>query len=368
MDHREGEVLMNPQEKKALALIFILAIGWHLAYGAGYNVPKPFWWDWFTKGPAPTPPIAPPPAAPPPATGVAASLPIQGKVMCVNGTGLKGAIVEAYVDSNGDGIWELVTSMTTSSTPGQEGQFGSGSGVTFTTGQRVLLHVVHGLVDGKKVYGTWALVTIGPKIADLTYHPVGNIAVYVAPSSTAFMDIKLFDSAANLISKSADSPTPLSKSAGQADFKGTIKLVLTGQTWVAFGGEYEEYATNTGYRSRKYGSIVTVEVNRTDIVWSPEAYPGQNWQKVSGTTTTTKYAVMVPRVAVGNEYPATFDLALKLNMASLADDTPVKITIHWYDNSVLADTLNGAGPTTAVSPRPGYTYDYGTDFFVKVVA
>lgn len=358
---------MNPQEKKALALILILAMGWHLAYGAGYNVPKPFWWDWFSKGPAP--PITPPPTTPPPATtGVAASLPIQGKVMCMNGTGLEGATVEAYTDPDGDGIWNLVTSMTTSSTSGQEGQFASGSGVTFTTGEKVLLHVVHGTVDGKKVYGTWASVTIGPKIADLTYHPVGNIAVYVAPSSTSYMDIKLFDSASNAVGETDATATTLSKSAGQADFKGTIKLILTGQTWVAFGGEYQEYSTNTGYRNRKYGSIVTVEANRTDIVWNTEAYAGQGWQKVSGTTTTTKYAVMVPRVAVGNEYPATFDLALKLNMASLADDTPVRITVHWYDNSIFADTLNGAGPTSAVSPRPGYTYDYSQDFFVKVTA
>jgi len=360
---------MGEGEKKLIALILILAVGWHLAYGAGYNVPKPFWWDWG-KG-APQQPAIPGPVttyAPPPATGVPASLPIQGKVMCMNGTGLKGATVEAYVDRDGNGIWDLVTSMITSSTSGSEGQFSSGSGVVFATGERVLLHVVHGTIDGKKVYGTWALVTIGPKIADLTYHPVGNIAVYVAPSSASYLDIKLFDAASNAIGTSDAAATSLSKSAGQADFRGTLKLILTGQTWVAFGGPFKEYPTNTGYKDREINSIVTVEVNRTDIVWDPSAYSGQSWQKVSGTTTTAKYAVIVPRVAVQNEYPATFDLALRLNLNSLPDNTPVKISVHWYDNSVFADTLAGAGPTTAVSPRPGYTYDKAVDFYVKVVA
>jgi len=304
------------------------------------------------------------PAVKPTPTALGNTYPINAMFQCMNGTALEGATVEVYVESKDIAdYWELKASgTTTSSAP--LGKFDSGS-IQFAEGDTVMFHVVAGTYDGKKIVSQWYEKTVPARSPELTYIAFKDpIKVYVAPSSSSTkMDIKLFDKQYTAIGESDAAATSLGKSAGAADFSGEIRLIITGETYVAFGGDKDQPKTDQGHKLRHYQSIVYVEFNRTDISWKQEG-----WTLVSGTSATVKrYARTVDILVCADTQPVSLSIPVAFDATQLADNTAFKATVYWIDQQVFTETV-GAVTVSTVGVNPGYLYAVNQAFYMKAVA
>ena len=291
-----------------------------------------------------------------------AGYPIVFMVLCQNGTGIGGATVEVYVPTAEANVWALKSSATTSSTAGEVGKFTST--ISFAEGSSVLIHVKSGTYSGKKVVQAWFTATVPKKGADATTIVFADpYKADVAPSSSSTkMDMKLFDKSFNAIGESDAAATSISKAAGAADFSGNLQLIIS-ETWTAFGGSYDQPKTDQGHKARSYVSVITVEMNRTDISWK-----SGDWSQVSGTTTTKKYAIVVNRLQAKDTQPVFLTIPIAFDASTLADNTAFKATVHWYDNQ-LFDDIKGGVVITTVGVNDGYTYDAASHtFYLKATA
>jgi hypothetical protein len=296
--------------------------------------------------------------------GVSAYLPIEFMVKCRNGTALEGATVEIYKPGEGD-VWALVGSYVSGTSSGSQGKVAT-SPTRFNTGDKILIHIVHGTYDGKKVTDTWTERTVGAKQADETVLPVEDVVCQVAPSSSSKMDIKLFDKDWNAIGESDAAATSLSLSSGAADwvtYPGTLKLIVN-EKWTGFGGQVVQYKTSQGHEARTWVSVVTWEFNRTDV-----SFASSGWTQVSGTSSSVKkYAKIVDRVEATTSIPVSLEMQIKFKATSLSAGTPFKVTVTWYDFQIWDDVVGNIFNTSEVSPDPAATYSVSQSFYLKVVA
>jgi len=289
--------------------------------------------------------------------------PVKQMFQCMNGTALEGATVEVYIESKDIAdYWELKASGTTS-TSDPKGQFDSGS-IQFAEGDTVMFHVVTGTYDGKKIPSQWYTRTVPARSPELTYIGFKDpIKVYVTPSASSKLDIKLFDKQYTAIGETDAAATSLSKSAGAADFSGEIRLIITAETYVAFGLDSQQPKTDQGHKLRHYQAIVYVEFNRTDISWKQDG-----WTLVSGTSATVKrYARTVDILVCADTQPVSASIPIAFDATQLADNTAFKATIYWEDFQLFTETV-GSVTVSTVGVNPGYNYAINQYFVMKAVA
>jgi len=343
---------MKDSTKMTILVILVLVLLGHMAGVYTLSMTAPYFeWGKVTPTPTPTP------------TPTGKTYPIQAMFQCMNGTALESATVEVYVESKETAdYWELKASGTTSASA-PLGKFDSGA-IQFAQGDVVMFHVVAGTYDGKKVPSQWYTKTVPPRSEELTYIAFKDpIKVYITPSASSKLDIKLFDKQYTAIGESDAAATSLSKSAGAADFTGEIRLIITAQTYVAFGLDSEQPKTDQGHKLRHYQGIVYAEFNRTDISWKQEG-----WTLVSGTSSSVKrYARTVDMLAAADTQPVSLSIPIAFDATQLADDTAFKITVHWIDYQLFSETI-GSVTVSTVGVNCGYNYDISQAFYCKAVA
>ncbi|MEM3476428.1 MAG: hypothetical protein QXF83_06905 [Candidatus Bathyarchaeia archaeon] len=299
----------------------------------------------------------------PPTTGQLGRYPIQFMVKARNGTGIGYAIVEVYHDTDGNGVWELVGTYTADSS----GKVSSGAD-TYLEGERLMVHVKGGTYSGKKVTDTWVEVSAAYKQPDLTYiYLQSDVIAWIAPSSSSYLDIKVFDKDWNAIGESDAAATQLSLASGAADwvtYPGTLKLIIN-QKWTAFGGSIAQPNTNQKHVAKTWVSVVTIEFNRTDISFAS----GGGWTQVSGTSSNVKkFAIRIDRLEATTTIPVSLEIPLKFKATGLPANTPFKMIVSWYDFQIWEDVTGNIFNTSAVEPDPAATYTISKTFYFRVVA
>ena len=297
--------------------------------------------------------------------GASYHLPIIGTVVSnLNSTPLQGLTVNMYTLS-GD-TWNLVASSTSSSTAGSLGQFSS-AGTLFTTGEIVMIQVVHGTATSPvvKVNEVWTQVAVptGQGVSPTSLN-LGNIGVDVIPSSAAHIYEKMFDGSNNAIGTTDATATSLSKASGAADLKGSL-LVYIDQANTAFGASVNVPKTNTGVVARDLHAMVYVEFNvTTGIVMNSLI-----WEKATASNPSyTRYVTTVDRlynyndVSVGKK-----SLDFQVGFSAITTDTPIHMSVGYVDQQLPSQVIGGT-IYAGVSPNPGYNYLDTADFYVTIAA
>ena len=200
------------------------------------------------------------------------------------------------------------------------------------------------------------------------YLPISQspLVVRIPPTQTTDIDIAVYHSDGNAVGATDAATTRLSKTSSNnyisADETFTVSFFVK-QDWVAFGGSWYQPKTNQGHDAVDYTSVIRISLNATTgFVWK-----SSGWTTVGGQATTTNKTMQIPMIESFDENPIRYDVNVKINFASSADDTGWAIKVDWIDGQDW-ETVKAGSETTRVAPDTGYTYLKTETFYIMIKA